>query len=141
MSRFQNALRALPLILGVLGAHGAYAQNFPHKPIRLATTGIGGPSDLTSRIIAQEISGPLGQPVIVENRATNILPESVAKAPPDVYAFMITGGSMWTAPLLQKTGYDPVKDFTPVSLLVSQPNFSASVRTSSRARPNGLRRL
>jgi tripartite-type tricarboxylate transporter receptor subunit TctC len=46
----------------------------------------------------------------------------VAKAPPDGYTLMVTAQSLWTAPLLQKTAYDPVKDFAPISLLFTQPN-------------------
>jgi tripartite-type tricarboxylate transporter receptor subunit TctC len=123
MSRSQNVLWTLSLVLGLMGANIACAQNFPQKPIRLVTTGIGGSSDLASRIIAQEISAPLGQAVIVENRAANILPESVAKAPPDGYTLMVTAGVLWTAPLLERTAYDPLKDFLPISLLVTQPNL------------------
>ncbi len=108
--------------MALVAAHMACAQNFPQKPIRLATTGTGGSSDIASRIIAQEISAPLGQPVIVENRAANVLPELVAKAPADGYTLMITGNSVWTAPLVQKTSYDAAKDFVPISLLLTQPN-------------------
>ena len=144
-----NALWALSLAVSTTGAGIACAQDFPQKPIRVATTGIGGASDLVARIVAQEISGPLGQQVIVENRAANILPESVAKAPPDGYTLMITGNSVWTSPLLQKTNYDPVKDFAPMSLLVTQPNLLVvhpslpvtSVRqlvALARARPGDL---
>ena len=81
--------------MAVFTADMACAQNFPQKPIRLATTGTGGSSDIASRIIAQEISAPLGQPVIVENRAANVLPESVAKAPADGYTLMITVNRKW----------------------------------------------
>ena len=123
MPKFQNALWALSLVLVFMGAGMACAQDFPQKPIRLVTTGTGGASDLASRIIAQEISAPLGQPVVVENRAANILPEIVANAPPDGYTLMVTGNSVWTAPLLRKTGYDPVKDFVPISLVITQPNL------------------
>ena len=71
-----------------------------------------------ARLIAQGISGPLGQPVIVDNRASGIIPgEIVAKAPPDGYTLLVGGGSLWIAPLLQKTPYDPVRDFSPISLI------------------------
>lgn len=123
MSASQKALWTLSLVLAVMGADIACAQTFPQKPIRLVTTGTGGASDLASRIIAQEISAPMGQQVIVENRAANILPEIVAKAPPDGYTLMVTANSVWTQPLLQKTAYDAVKDFVPISLLVTQPNL------------------
>ena len=55
-----------------------YAQDYPKRPIRIITSPIGGGNDFTSRVVAQEISGPLGQPVIVENRPTLLLGELVA---------------------------------------------------------------
>ncbi len=122
MPASQKALWTLPLMLALLVADPACAQNFPQRPIRIVTTGTGGASDTSSRIIAQEISVPLGQPVIVENRPTAVLPEFVAKAPADGYTLMITANVLWTAPLLQKTAYDPAKDFAPISLLLTQPS-------------------
>src|SRR5689334_321074 len=103
MSASQKTLRTFPLVIAVVGADIACAQTFPQKPIRLVTTGVGGSSDTASRLIAQEISAPLGQPVVVENRPTAILPEFVAKAPPDGYTLMITANVLWTAPLVEKT--------------------------------------
>ena len=52
----------------VLGAGAAFAQSYPTKTIRIITSAAGGGSDFTARVIAQGISGPLGQQVIVENR-------------------------------------------------------------------------
>src|SRR5258706_14921463 len=98
-------------------------QNYPSKPIRIVTTGTGGGNDSVSRIIVQGISKSLGQPVIVDNRSSGVIPvEIVAKAPPDGYALLVIGSSFWTAPLLERTPYDPIRDFSPITLASNSPN-------------------
>ena len=75
-----------PVVSMILGTGAGYAQDYPNKPIRLITVGVGGATDLTARLVAQGISGPLGQPVIVDNRATGVLAaEFVSRAAPDGY--------------------------------------------------------
>jgi tripartite-type tricarboxylate transporter receptor subunit TctC len=108
----------------VLGAHGASAQDYPNRPIRLITAPAGGGADLVSRIIAQGISGPLGQPVVVENRPSGVVPgEIVSKAAPDGYTLLLSA-TLWMTPLFQKNvSWDPVRDFAPVSLTIRQPNL------------------
>ncbi len=64
--------------LMVFGA-GAAAQNYPNKIIRIFTGPAAGGNDLTARLIAQAVTGPLGQPVIVENRGLFIAIEAVVK--------------------------------------------------------------
>ena len=100
-------------------------QAYPNKPIRITTTESGGGSDFIARMIAQGITGPLGQPVIVENRGggATISGEIVAKATPDGYTLMVAAGTLWIGTLLRKTSYDPVKDFSPITLAVSTPNI------------------
>src|SRR3989304_5807440 len=61
------------VVMLVFGTDGAFGQTFPNKPVRIVTAAAGGGSDFTARLIAQGISGPLGQPVIVDNRASGIL--------------------------------------------------------------------
>src|ERR1043166_7410155 len=94
----------------------APAQEYPGKPIRMIAGPAGGGGDFQARTIAQAIAGPLGQPVIIENRPNNGLGEVIAKAPPDGYTILLTGSSIWSLPLLQSVGYDPVRDFAPVIL-------------------------
>src|SRR5258706_9147943 len=76
-----------PVSLLVLGADMASGQNYPNKPIRIVTAAAGGGVDFAARLIAQGISAPLSQPVVVENRGGSgiIAAEVVAKAPPDGY--------------------------------------------------------
>ena len=101
----------------------ANAQNFPSRPVRIVTGGVGGQSDFTSRIIAQGLTAQLGQQVIVDNRASGVIPgQIVSQAAPDGYTLLLVGGTFTIGSLLLKTPYDPVRDFAPVSLPNQQPN-------------------
>ena len=107
----------------VLSAGTASGQDYPSKPIRIITAAVGGSNDFLSRLIAQGISGPLGQPVIVENRPNGpISPETVAKAPPDGYTILLNGSNFYVAVLFQKIPYDPVNDFAPITMVAMEPN-------------------
>src|SRR5262245_57154253 len=112
------------LVLMMLYAAGGNAQEYPTKPIRIVTLGSGGGADSTSRMVAQGISGPLGQQVIVENRTPISAPEAVAKAPPDGYTLLLTGGSLFTLPLLQKTPFD-LSSFAPITMADRATNMFA----------------
>jgi tripartite-type tricarboxylate transporter receptor subunit TctC len=98
------------------------AQDFPTRPIRIVSAEVGGGNDFAARVVAQGLVG-LGQPVIVENRPSGVIPGSiVAKAPPDGHTLLAYGVSLWIAPLLQDgLPYDPVRDFAPVTLVASSP--------------------
>src|SRR5258708_7752103 len=88
------------------------AQSYPGKTVRIVTGGAGGGSDFSARQIAAGIAGPLGQPVIVENRAGTVgSVDPVLKAAPDGYTLLVSGASLWILPLLQKTAsWDMVRD-------------------------------
>ena len=103
----------------------ACAQSFPSAPIRIYTSAIGGGVDIVARIIAEDMAPRLGQPVIVENRAgsASIPAQIVAKAPADGHTLLFYGSPIWLLPLLQKTPYDPIRDFAPVTLAASSPNI------------------
>ena len=113
--------------LGLVAASmPSFAQDYPSKPIRIVTAAAGGGSDFVARLLAQGISGPLGQPVVVENRGTGMLAgEVAARAPADGYNLTVQGGAFWIGPLLRKAPYDPIADFTPVSLIVREVNVLA----------------
>src|SRR5689334_22796435 len=106
----------------VLGVGIASGQSFPAKPIRVVTAEVGGGNDFAARVVAQGLSG-LGQPVVVDNRPSGVIPGSiVSKAPPDGYTLLAYGVSLWVAPLLQDDiPYDPVRDFAPVTLVANSP--------------------
>jgi tripartite-type tricarboxylate transporter receptor subunit TctC len=100
---------------------GAQAQTYPAKPVRLVLPfAPGGGTDLVGRMLAQKLAAPLGQQVIVDNRAGaggRIGAELVAKSPPDGYTLLLAGSSvMATAPALyKKLPFDMPKDFAPIS--------------------------
>lgn len=99
------------------------AQQYPIKPIRCVVPyPPGGPTDIIGRAIAQKLSESLGQPVIIDNRggaAGTIGSEQVARSPADGYTLLWgTPGTHGIAPsIYPKLGYDPVKDFAPVTLI------------------------
>ena len=101
------------------------AQDYPNKTVRVITSGAGGGSDLVSRLVARALTTSLGQPVIVENRASGAVATSVAQAPPDGYTLLGSPGSLWLAPFLEKVTYDPLRDFAAISLINRTPTVLA----------------
>src|SRR5882724_6315869 len=132
---FAALLLLVPLLLL---ASSAGAQSYPNKPIRwiVPYTG-GGITDVVTRIVTQKMSGPLGQPIIVDNRpgANSILGSDLAaKAAPDGYTMVtVIAGYAANVTLYQgKLPFDPLKDLAPVSLaaiaplvMTVNPNLSA----------------
>ena len=104
------------------GSQVAHGQEYPSKPIRVLANEIGGGADVTARLVAQGISTGLGQPVIVDNRGSRFVGPVGAKSAPDGYTLILGTSTFLLGPLLEKTAYDPVKDFAPVSLLTRAPN-------------------
>lgn len=106
------------------GAGPACGQDYPNKPIRIVTSEPGGGSDFTARVLAQGLTVSLGQQVIVDNRAGTIAAAQImTKAAADGYTLLSYNNSLWTLPLLQKTFYDPVRDFSPIVLATRSPNI------------------
>ena len=117
------------IALAILAASGtAAAQSFPTKPIRLLVgASSGGTTDTLARSIASEMTRSLGQPVIVENRAGaggNIAAEAVAKSPADGYTLLVSFTShAINASLYAKLPFDPLDDFTPISMIATVPSL------------------
>src|SRR4051812_19869795 len=111
------AVLAASAAAGWLMSATIFAQAYPSKPIRIVTAAAGGASDSITRIIAQALTPNLGQQVIVENRGGIIQGQTVARAAPDGYTLLLSA-SVWTTPLLQETPFDPIRDFTPITLAV-----------------------
>src|SRR5258706_235084 len=107
----------------VPGAGIGSDQNYPNKPVRIITNTPGGPADSIMRLLAQEIAGPLGQPVIVETQPSALTGAMLAKAAPDGYTAGAVAGSTWLTPLMQKTDYDVVRDFVPITAVLTYPHF------------------
>ena len=110
-------------VLLAASASLASAQGWPSKPIRIVLQfPPGGSTDVVARVLGQTLSQSLGQPVIVENKPGAdgvIAAEFVARAEPDGHTFFLaTNTAMMQVPLLRKNPpYDPVKNFTGVSLV------------------------
>jgi tripartite-type tricarboxylate transporter receptor subunit TctC len=110
----------------VLGAGVAEAQ-FPDRPVRLLVPyPPGGLVDIMARTLQEPLSTALGQPLIVENKAGaagGIATRSVAQSKPDGYTLVFgNNGPSALLPLIQKDiGYDPVDDFTPISMIATAP--------------------
>ena len=120
---------ALPGVMGmtlaaiVMGSASVHAQNYPAKPVRvIAPFPAGGSSDLVARIVAQKMGEATGQQFIVDNRpgaGGTLGTELAARAPADGYTLVIGNfAPLAVNPHLQrKLPYDPVRDFTSISLL------------------------
>jgi tripartite-type tricarboxylate transporter receptor subunit TctC len=98
-------------------------QTWPNKPIRIVTAEAGGGGDVVSRIVGQGLTPSLGQQIVVDNRAGNIViqAEIVSKAPPDGYTLFVSGNTFWILPLLQPVPYDPIRDYAPITVTTSSP--------------------
>jgi tripartite-type tricarboxylate transporter receptor subunit TctC len=110
----------------------AQAQGkFPDKPVTIVVpTAPGGSTDFTARLIAEPLSRALGQPVVVDNKAGasgNIGNQFVARAKPDGYTLLLaySGYQVGNPHLFTKTGWDPIKDFAPISMLTRAPQVLA----------------
>ncbi|MBK6639325.1 MAG: tripartite tricarboxylate transporter substrate binding protein [Rhodocyclaceae bacterium] len=104
----------------------AVAQNFPAKPVSLVVPyPPGGATDVIARMVADKLTLAWGQPVVVSNKpgaGTLIAAEFVARAPGDGYTlYMTTAAHTIGASLYKKIPYDPVKDFTPITLTSTIP--------------------
>ena len=105
----------------------ANGQDFPSKPIRIVAAEAGAGNDFTARLIAQGLTGYLGQQVLVENRGSGggiIAAQTVARAAPDGHTLLLYGSNIWLLPFMQDNlPYDPVRDLAPITLAVSSPNI------------------
>ena len=117
---------ALALAIGVLGTDPVQAQDYPTRPVRVIVPfSPGGAVDGPMRLIAQELSKRLGQPVFVENKpgaGATIGSELVAKSAPDGYTLLLASQTnAISATLYPRLSFDPVEDFAPISLIGREP--------------------
>jgi len=126
MNLARTALRNigwLPAAMLLSGIACANAAEYPVKPLRIVTSEAGGGNDVPARIVAQGLTLALGQQVVIENRPSGVVPaEIVAKAAPNGYTLLFYNNALWTAPLIQATPYDMLRDFTPVSAVARAVN-------------------
>ncbi|MVW79046.1 Bug family tripartite tricarboxylate transporter substrate binding protein [Bordetella sp. 02P26C-1] len=114
--------------LGLVGM-SAQAATFPDRAVRIVVPfGPGTTTDTIARIVAEAMSKPLGQQIVVENRAGGggtIGTTQVARAPADGYTLVMgtVGTHAINQALYKNPGYDPVKDFEPVAFVGQTPTF------------------
>src|SRR5688572_1157655 len=113
---------ALPIALICPGG-AALGQEFPARLIRIVTSPPGGNNDFTARLLMKGLTEKTGWQVMIDNRATLVAPEVVARAAPDGYTLLVAGGSFISGSLLEKLPYDPLRDFTAISITHRQPNI------------------
>jgi tripartite-type tricarboxylate transporter receptor subunit TctC len=125
-ARHCTALLIWGLVSAAAPAHGLPAD-YPNRPVRwIVPFAPAGPTDLMSRAVAEKLSQRLGQQFVVDNRAGaggNIGAEVVAKAAPDGYTLMIghVGTHAINVTLYPRIAFDPVRDFTPITLIATLP--------------------
>lgn len=101
------------------------ADNYPNRTVNIVVPyAAGGIADTTARLVSQALSNELGQPIVIENRGGGggrIGASSITRANPDGYELLMTtnGTQTYMAVTEKELGYDPVDDFTPVSLISS----------------------
>jgi len=122
--RTTHALAAAALLL----THPAQAEDYPSRPIRLLVGApAGGTTDTVARAIAEPMAAALHQPVLVENRpgaGGNLAADAVAKSPPDGYTLLVSFSSHTiNASLYARLPYDPVADFTPITMVARVPSL------------------
>jgi len=125
MSSLQSRLlNAAALLLAV--SSPLAANEYPNRPVRLIIPfPAGGSNDVVGRLVAHQLSAKLGQQVWVDNRggAGGVIgTEAAANAAPDGYTLLIISIAHAVNPALYKLSYDPIKSFTPVSILATGPN-------------------
>jgi tripartite-type tricarboxylate transporter receptor subunit TctC len=127
IKKLARALTALAVLSAI--SPPALADSYPSKPITiLIGFGAGGATDTVARLYSQRLSQVLGSSVIVENKpGANQLPaiRTLQAARPDGYTLMISGGSGLSQGPAVRTdlGYDPLRDFTLIGLIGSQPGL------------------
>ena len=104
-----------------------FTQTYPTKPVKLMVgAGAGGGTDIIARMLAEKMTDSLKGTFIVENKpgaSNTIAAELTAKAPPDGHTLLVaTNTGQAIAPHLIKLSFDPMKDLTPIALVVTVPN-------------------
>ena len=130
LSRFilsRLSMSRLIFVTALASAMHLHAADYPSKPIRLIVPfAPGGPTDIMSRAISERITVRLGQQLVIDNRpgaGGSIGTEIAAHAAPDGYTMALghIGTHAINVSLYSRTGYDPIRDFAPITLIATLP--------------------
>jgi len=130
-------VKVVSVLVFSLFTQAAAAQAWPEQSVRILVGFTPGTApDVSARVLADKLAEPLGKPVVVENitgAGGNIGAQRVAKAPADGYTLgMIGNGSLVFSPsMTDKLGFDPVKDFAPITQVFVGANVLVVPATSS----------
>ena len=133
MTPFRTAL--VPALIAAtfaagLATHAAHAQTYPTKPVKIMVgASAGGGTDIIARMLAEKLGDSFKATFVVENQpgaSNTIAADLTAKAPPDGHTLLAaTNTGQAIAPHLLKLGFDPIRDLTPIALIVTVPNVLA----------------
>ena len=120
--RTRTGILGLCAALCACAGAATHAQSYPNRPLRFVVPfPASGTNDIIARALGQKLAEDLGQSVVIDNRggANGIIGmDLTAKSPPDGHTFLIIGGGFAINPsMYRKLPFDPVRDFTPVSLV------------------------
>jgi tripartite-type tricarboxylate transporter receptor subunit TctC len=127
--KLRFAIAALTALAAVHVPGLASAQTWPSQPITIVVSfGAGGTADILARMIGDELSTALGQPVVIENKpgaGGNLGGSTVARAAPDGYTLLMSGSPTHSVGphLFKNLSYDPMKDVPPVAMIAMAPNL------------------
>ena len=123
--RWFAGMAMLHALAGIVSAVPSFAQTYPQRPVRIVVNvSAGGGVDTTARALALHLNTVFKQPFVVDNRTGaggSIGIELVAKAPRDGHTLLVCSSGIVTNAVFRPENYDPVRDFQPVSNLVSTP--------------------
>ena len=128
MAAINAAARFFALCVGLVMASACWAADtYPDHKIRMIVPfAAGGPTDVIGRLVAERLSDVFGQQVYVEDlpgAGGNLGVETAARAAPDGYTILaVSTGFIINPSMYSKIGYDPIKDFAPISLVAASPN-------------------
>ncbi|MBX6425317.1 MAG: tripartite tricarboxylate transporter substrate binding protein [Variibacter sp.] len=125
-----RTLFACVVALGAMLGAGpaASAADYPNRPVTLVLGfAPGGPSDVLARLVSRKMEQILKQPVVIDNRpgaSGAVASQAVARAAPDGYTLLLASSAMLAInpQLYPNVGYDPIKDFEPITVLGTQPS-------------------
>jgi tripartite-type tricarboxylate transporter receptor subunit TctC len=123
----RRCLLALAGVLLLVSHEAIAADAYPAKPIRfILPFPPGGGTDILGRVVAERLTVRLGQPVVIENRGGaggNVGAEAAARSAPDGYTIVLVATALAISPsVYANLGFDPVRDFAPISLVAVVPN-------------------